>query len=51
MKGFKPSGGCRNTLDAVYKAVGKKHVFLVRPVSKFVNARPKFAAKWHNIFG
>jgi len=51
MKGFKPSGGCKNTLDAVYKAVGKKHVYLVRPVSKFVNARPKFAAKWHSIFG
>ena len=51
MKGFKPSGGCKNTLDAVYKAVGKKHVYLVRPVTKFVNARPKFAAKWHSIFG
>src|SRR6266498_5511731 len=31
MKGFKPSGGCANTVDAVYKAVGKKHVFLVSP--------------------
>jgi iron(III) transport system substrate-binding protein len=51
MKGFKPSGGCTNTLNAVYKAVGKKHVFLVRPVRKFVNARPKFASKWHSIFG
>ena len=51
MKGFKPSGGCKNTLDAVYKAVGKKNVYLVRPVTKFINARPKFAARWHGIFG
>jgi iron(III) transport system substrate-binding protein len=51
MNGFKPSGGCANTLAAVYKAVGKKHTYLVRPTNAFVNARPKFAAKWHSIFG
>ncbi len=51
MTGFKPSGGCTNTLAAVYKAVGKKHVFLVRPTPKFVNARLAFAKKWHSIFG
>jgi iron(III) transport system substrate-binding protein len=51
MNGFKPSGGCANTLAAVYKAVGKKHTYLVRPTNAFVNARPKFAKKWHGIFG
>jgi len=51
MTGFKPTGGCRNTLADVYKAVGKKNVYLVPTSRKFVNARPSFASRWHGIFG
>jgi iron(III) transport system substrate-binding protein len=50
-KGFKPSGGCRNTLADVYKNVKAKNVILVPFSQKFVNDRPKFAARWHKIFG
>ena len=49
--GFKPSGGCANTLAEVYKQVGAKKVYMPGFTQKFVNARPKFAAKWHGIFG
>lgn len=51
MKGFKPAGGCRNTLADVYAKVGKKNVFNPGFTQKFVNARPAFAKRWHNIFG
>jgi len=48
---FQPSGGCTNTLADVYQKVGKKNVILVPFSQKFVNDRPKFAARWHSIFG
>ncbi len=48
---FRPSGGCTNTLADVYKKVGKKNVILVPFSQKFVNDRPKFASRWHSIFG
>ena len=51
MKGFKPSGGCRNTLADGYAKVGAKHVFNPGFTQKFVNARPSFAKRWHSIFG
>jgi iron(III) transport system substrate-binding protein len=51
MKGFKPSGGCTNTLADVYAKVGAKHVFNPGFTKKFVNARPAFARRWHSIFG
>ena len=51
MKGFKPSGGCRNTLADVYAKVGAKHVFNPGFTQRFVNARPSFTKRWHSIFG
>jgi iron(III) transport system substrate-binding protein len=51
MKGFKPSGGCTNTLADVYAKVGAKRVFNPGFTQKFVNARPGFAKRWHAIFG
>ncbi len=51
MNGFKPSGGCTNTLADVYAKVGKKNVFNPGFTQKFVNARPAFARRWHSIFG
>ena len=51
MKGFRPSGGCRNTLADVYAKVGAKRVFNPGFTQKFVNARPSFAKRWHSIFG
>jgi iron(III) transport system substrate-binding protein len=51
MKGFKPSGGCRNTLADVYAKVGAKHVFNPGFTQRFVNARPSFTKRWHAIFG
>jgi iron(III) transport system substrate-binding protein len=48
---FQPSGGCTNTLADVYQKVGKKNVILVPFSQKFVNDRPKFASRWHSIFG
>jgi iron(III) transport system substrate-binding protein len=49
--GFKPSGGCANTLAAVEAAVGKKNVIFVPFSQKFVNDYPRFKARWHGIFG
>jgi len=49
--GFKPSGGCKNTLAEVYRRVGRKNVIFVPFSKKFVNDRPKFARTWHSIFG
>jgi iron(III) transport system substrate-binding protein len=49
--GFRPSGGCRNTLADVYARVGKKNVIFVPFSQKFVNDRPRFQARWHQIFG
>jgi iron(III) transport system substrate-binding protein len=51
MNGFKPSGGCTNTLADVYAKVGKKNVFNPGFTQKFVNARPPFTRRWHSIFG
>jgi iron(III) transport system substrate-binding protein len=51
MTGFKPSGGCTNTLADVYAKVGAKHVFNPGFSQKFVNSRPAFARRWHSIFG
>jgi iron(III) transport system substrate-binding protein len=48
---FRPSGGCTSTLSDVYQKVGKKNVILVPFSQRFVNDRPKFAARWHSIFG
>jgi iron(III) transport system substrate-binding protein len=49
--GFKPAGGCTNTLDDVYAKVGKSNVILVPFSQKFVNDYPAFKARWHGIFG
>jgi iron(III) transport system substrate-binding protein len=51
MKGFKPSGGCTNTLADVYAKVGAKHVYNPGFSQKFVNSRPAFTRRWHSIFG
>lgn len=48
--GFKPAG-CSNTLADVYAKVGAKNTFNPGFTQKFVNARPKFSAQWHSIFG
>src|SRR5204862_327833 len=40
-----------NTLADVYAKVGAKKVYMPGFTQKFVNARPKFAAQWHGIFG
>jgi iron(III) transport system substrate-binding protein len=48
---FKPSGGCKNTLAEVYAKVGQKNVIFVPFSQKFVNDRPAFQARWHQIFG
>jgi iron(III) transport system substrate-binding protein len=47
---FKPRS-CSNTLADVYAKVGKKNVQFVPFSQKFVNDRPKFQARWHQIFG
>jgi iron(III) transport system substrate-binding protein len=49
--GFKPANGCTNTLADVYAKVGAKRVYMPGFTQKFVNARPKFTAQWHGIFG
>ena len=49
--GFKPANGCTNTLADVYAKVGAKKVYMPGFTQKFVNARPKFTAQWHSIFG
>ena len=49
--GFKPANGCANTLADVYAKVGAKKVYMPGFTQKFVNARPKFTAQWHGIFG
>jgi iron(III) transport system substrate-binding protein len=48
---FRPANGCTNTLADVYAKVGAKKVYMPGFTQKFVNARPKFAAQWHGIFG
>jgi iron(III) transport system substrate-binding protein len=48
--GFTPSG-CTNTLADVYAKVGAKNTYIPGFTQKFVNARPKFSAQWHSIFG
>jgi iron(III) transport system substrate-binding protein len=48
---FKPAKGCTNTLADVYRKVGRKNVILVPFSQKFVNDRPRFATRWHSIFG
>jgi iron(III) transport system substrate-binding protein len=48
---FKPKNGCKNTLAQVYAKVGRKNVIFVPFSQKFVNDRPKFQARWHQIFG
>jgi len=49
--GFRPANGCTNTLADVYAKVGAKKVYMPGFTQKFVNARPKFTAQWHSIFG
>ena len=48
---FVPANGCTNTLADVYAKVGAKKVYMPGFTQKFVNARPKFTAQWHGIFG
>ena len=48
---FAPANGCTNTLADVYKNVPAKKVFMPGFSQSFVNARPKFTAQWHSIFG
>jgi iron(III) transport system substrate-binding protein len=49
--GYTPPDGCTNTLDDVYKKVGKSNVFVTGFTQKFVNDRPAFTKRWHSIFG
>ena len=37
--------------EHVYAKVGAKKVYMPGFTQKFVNARPKFTAQWHGIFG
>ena len=48
--GFTPKN-CANTLDAVYKAVGRANVIFSPFSQKFVNDYPRFKSRWHGIFG
>ena len=47
---FTPAN-CKNTLDEVYKQVGKQNVVFAPFSQKFVNDYPKFKSRWHGIFG
>src|SRR6266536_3902791 len=47
---FTPAN-CTNTLADVYAKIPKSKVYLPGFTQAFVNARPKFAAQWHSIFG
>jgi len=49
MNGFAPVN-CENSLQALYAAVGKSHVYAVPFSQKFVNAKPPFAKTWHGYF-
>jgi iron(III) transport system substrate-binding protein len=49
LNGFRPTG-CQNSLQAVYDAVGEKHVSFVPFSQKFVNAYPGFAKTWHTYY-
>jgi iron(III) transport system substrate-binding protein len=49
--GYTPTDGCANTLEDVYKKVGKKNVYVPGFTQKFVNDRPAFTKRWHSIFG
>lgn len=49
--GYTPPNGCENTLANVYKVVGQKNTYIPGFTQAFVNARPKFSARWHGIFG
>ncbi|NUT56125.1 MAG: extracellular solute-binding protein [Thermoleophilia bacterium] len=48
--GFTPKN-CANSLDAVYKAVGRANVIFSPFSQKFVNDYPRFKSRWHGIFG
>jgi iron(III) transport system substrate-binding protein len=49
--GYTPKDGCTNTLADVYKKVGQKNVYVPGFTQKFVNDRPAFTKRWHDIFG
>jgi iron(III) transport system substrate-binding protein len=49
MNGFTPQA-CDNSLQALYAAVGKSHVYPVPFSQKFVNAKPGFVTTWHGYF-
>lgn len=49
MNGFTPQA-CDNSLQALYAAVGKSHVYPVPFSQKFVNAKPGFSTTWHGYF-
>ncbi len=42
--------GCDNTLQALYGAVGKSHVYFVPFTQRFVNAKPAFVSTWHGYY-
>jgi iron(III) transport system substrate-binding protein len=41
---------CENTLQSLYGAVGKSHVYFVPFSQKFVNAKPAFVSTWHGYY-
>jgi iron(III) transport system substrate-binding protein len=41
---------CDNTLQSLYGAVGKSHVYFVPFSQKFVNAKPAFVSTWHGYY-
>jgi iron(III) transport system substrate-binding protein len=49
MNGFTPQS-CDNSLQALYAAVGKSHVYAVPFSQTFVNAKPGFTTAWHGIY-
>lgn len=51
MNGYNPPDGCQNTLAYVTKLVGAKNIYNPGFTQKFVNARPAFTKRWHQIFG
>jgi iron(III) transport system substrate-binding protein len=49
MNNFQPRN-CENSLQALYAAVGKTHVYPVPFSQKLVNAKPAFTSTWHRYF-
>jgi iron(III) transport system substrate-binding protein len=49
MNNFTPAN-CENSLQSLYGAVGKSHVYFVPFSQKFVNAKPGFSKTWHGYY-